>query len=71
MKTKEEIIKEYEEFDNVVPQPEPVELEEFTFEELIGEEYFKWGDTRDNTNNRRNRVLNLDNIRISCTSAKS
>lgn len=41
MKTKEEIIKEYEEFDNVVPQPEPVELEEFTFEELIGEEYFK------------------------------
>ena len=40
-KTKEEIIKEYEEWDNGVPQPEPVELEDFKFEDLIGEEYFK------------------------------
>ena len=39
-KTKEEIIKEYEIWDNV-PKPEPVELEDFTFEELVGEEYFK------------------------------
>ena len=40
MKTKEEIIKEYVHWDNV-PESEEVELEDFKFEDLVGEEYFK------------------------------
>lgn len=40
-KTKDEIIKEYEHFDNVgESSPKPVEIDEYTFEELVGEEYF-------------------------------
>lgn len=40
-KTKEEIIKEYEHFDNVGEgSTGVVEIDEYTFEELVGEEYF-------------------------------
>ena len=40
-KTKDEIIKEYEHFDTVGEgDTKTVEIDEYTFEELVGEEYF-------------------------------
>ena len=40
-KNKDEIIKEYEHFDNVGEEStKTVEIDEYTFEELVGEEYF-------------------------------